>query len=185
MQEAFTIQHRYTQVKSLVIPIAIVVSIALLYVGLCELTPILSKTPVLTATFGKTLRLANMLRALVLVSPAGVIGTGVGALLFSISNGSISFGAQSIVPVMITMFGLVINRLYTTPTMVKDLSLLAVYGMFSGLMVSMNNTLMLLSVGKLDGLISSAITGRVIISMFTVMAGYPLVLAWRKLTPKD
>jgi hypothetical protein len=184
MQTAFTIQHRYTQIKTTAIYVAITISIAAVYFGICEATPFVSKAVLFSGGFGKAIRFANVLRALVLVSPAAIIGTGIGATLFSIANGSIGFGAQMLVPSIMVIFGLMLNRFCINiekPTLYKDLFVLSIYGLFTGLIVSFNNILLMISVGKFTNVVFWAVGIKLLNSMFTVMVGYPLVLAWRKL----
>ena len=184
MQDAFIAEYRYTQVKNIVLAVTMIVSISLLYFGICEMTPLLSKSPYL-GSFGKAIRLANSLRALVVVSPYAIIGTGVGALMFSIANGNVALGAGAIIPAIVTSIGLYINRVYKEKTFLKDLFFITIYGILASLVVSTNLISMLYVAGLFNNTVWLALMSKIGITVATMLAGYPLVILYRKVLKKD
>jgi uncharacterized membrane protein len=174
-----------TMVKTAIKTVAITVSIATLYFSMCILTPTLSKSSVSGKIFG--VRVANMLNAVVVISPPALVGVRMGAVAFDITTGT-AVGGRIILPVIILGFGLFLNRVSKRigRSKIKDLLIIAVFGFFASLFVAMNHasmTLLLTGIGW-STLLTQALLFKLIVGPLTFMSGYPLILGFEKIKEK-
>jgi hypothetical protein len=161
-------------------PIVISVSVALAFWLLCVVTAGLSTSSIMTLKFGYTYKIANTLRALVIVSPAAVVGTGIGSLLWNITQGNFS-AASPIMPIATTGVGLFLCGLSRRlgHTLFRDMLILVLYGCLHGILIS-SNYFALASVLSLNNVPLNLILIKMLTSSCIICAGYPLVVAWRK-----
>ena len=167
--------------------IVVVISIAFIYWLICMITPELSKSSVLGVYFGKSIKLANMLRAFLLVSPAVVIGTGIGAWLFNMSTGTSGVSAYPILPFILTAVGLAFYKISQKygRSIIKDLIILTIFGFISSLIVTLNLMATSILVGDIAlKIITPNIIWRLFIGTLTILAGYPFVLIYEQFNKK-
>lgn len=158
--------------------VAIALSFAVLYVLMTTYSPVLAKSSMAGMLFGKTLRLANALRAFALVTPLAAIGTGVGGIWMDMTSAAPNVWNS----VFNTTWGLGVyaaSRRWGGSRLV-DMSLLAGFGVLSGLTVSITNgSMFLLAGGQADGTFMSLVGFKVVSSVIIYMSGYALVEGYR------
>jgi hypothetical protein len=134
----FTDEKSISVTKTIVEGLAITISFASLYFILCMLNPTLAQSN-LVGIFGKSFKVANLLRAFVLWNPMSAVGMFLGSQMFD------SATARAFVPVDVlgmaqvglgfSIWGISkkIGR-----TWYKDIALLALYGVLGSLIMSVN-----------------------------------------------
>ena len=166
------------KVKSIITAITITISIALVYFYLCEITPTLSHSPILLPLFGKTFRIANVLHALVIVSPLCPLGVAIGATAFNMISGTLSLTAP-----ILYLSGYCLNKHYSTienPSTIIDLYYISLYGLLVGFFVSMNHVTVLYLSGHFNVGLFWIVVIKIISTITICVMGYPLVLFFRK-----
>lgn len=172
-----------TQTKSISLEIvkqsAIALSVTAAYMLLCNINPATAFVGVSAWTFIASLRLSNLLRPLVLAFPAAAFGIAMGSYLFNVQSGKIAFGVYAVMPVIMLGIGLFIAGLSKLwgRSILKDLSLTALYGLLSGLVVSMNIVALavIFKDGFIDKLLTSAVLTKVGLHVAISLAGYPIL----------
>jgi hypothetical protein len=177
MENILVKENSYAIVKT----IAITLSIAVIYWMICMYTPELSKASVTGLFIGKTIKLANMLRALLIISPAAVIGTGIGAWMFNLSTGTAGLSAYPILPIVVTSIALGFHKVSQKigRSTLKDLTILGLYGLVSSSIVAFNLLIYTLIMAPTT-VLTSLVIWKIVVGTLTVMAGYSLVLVWEK-----
>lgn len=173
------IARSFVAVKAVARFMAITLTFALAYYLVSAANPTLAKS--ITEPFGFTIRLASAFKAFTLPFGAAVpLGTFFGSSGFSMSVGDLPF-----VPMANLGIGLLValgSKLWGRST-VKDLTLLAVYGLTTGIVVALKMTgwAMLVSPESWMPLITTAFTLRVLSHASVYLMGYPMVLGWERL----
>jgi hypothetical protein len=157
---------------------AIVIGFAIIYALMTIYSPVFAKSSFAGMVFGKTLRLANMLRAFALITPLAPIGTAIGSASLKLGSGLTEYVGTT----LNLLLGLFIYRQSQRfgRSMVKDLSLLAFYGLVSGLIVTVTHAgfASLLGIAGFKDLVTEMLTFKMLTSMVIYMAGYPFVGVW-------
>lgn len=174
----------YSWVRTAAVAVAVTLGFAGLYFFLCMINPALAKSAMGGLVFGKTIRVANALRAFLLVSPFAVIGTGLGAHMFNVATGTALIWAAPFMPIAqtaVALAGAAWSKVWGRAWW-KDLIVLGCVGFTGALLVSLNLTsFAILAAGLPFGkLLVSAVQFKLLVGTLTVMAGYPLVLLYDK-----
>jgi len=133
-------------------------------------------------------RWANMLRPMALSHPLSAVGIASGSWAFNLYSGKAFFGAYSIMPVLFLGLALLMHKLanYEGRTLRKDLFILTLWGLLSGILASLHLTsvAMLFDFSVWEKVFSIAFSWKVFSHVMVLWIGYPLVLLfdkkWRK-----
>jgi len=172
-------------IKALAKGVAISLGITSLYILICYANPALAKSAMGGFVFGKTLRLANILRAFSLISPGGAIGVALGAWYFNVLTGTVglSFG-YLVLPFAHLGGGLTVHFISKKVgrSFFKDLLLLGTYGLFMGIVITLHLTSLAIFVkGETwSALFTAAAATKISSNIIITMMGYPLIRGWEK-----
>lgn len=144
--------------------------------------PPLAKTALQGLPIAWTFRAANTLRALVIANPAVAFGVGLGGHWFNVASGKAmlwTFPFLSAMHVAVGVCAWKMSKLWGRST-VKDLTILALYGLIMGILVSMNLTayaavLNLAGADHLGKLFSITAALKISTNVVETMLGYPLL----------
>jgi hypothetical protein len=165
-------------IKAIATQVVIALSFAALYYGMVMYSPVPAKSSLIGMVFGKTLRLANMLRAFVLVTPMAPVGTAIGAYLMKVHAGFGEYLGSSLNLIL----GLSIYRVSKKVgrSVLKDLVLLATYGFLSGLIITITHAGLaaFMNLGTFTSLLYGLLTFKLVTSTVIYLAGYPFVGVW-------
>jgi hypothetical protein len=173
------------QVLTRVKPIAIArqavvaLSVAVAYFLLAKVNPFAGLTGAASIAVLSNIRMANILRALVIVSPGAAIGVALGAHAFNISTGKVLIGAYPIMPLIAAGVGLFTYGLSQKwgRSVGKDLALIALYGFIMGLVVTLHLTSIAAFVDDktLKIFFTGAAQWKILTHTIVPMLGYPLL----------
>jgi hypothetical protein len=178
----------YAIAKYIALAFVITLSFAFLYWGLCMLTPTLSKSYLMIPVFGKSIKLANLLRAFTLWTPWAEVGCSVGQQWFDSSIGmpppfSIDTWAH-----IAAGFGAYYWAKTWGRSTIKDLLVLIVYGIVGSLISTVNASFIgvaflasTIGTGFVE-LFKGAILFKTITKTTMILLGYPLAKAVVALT---
>jgi hypothetical protein len=167
--------------------VAISITFAAVYYAICMANPLLATSPI--GGISNTLRIANALRAFVLISPASAIGCGIGAQMFQVSTGKAALLSYPIQPMLVAgiyLLGGVVSQLWGRSTF-KDITVLAVSSFIAAVLKAINlvAVAMLFHSATWGSLLSGVVLTKILIAVLVVLAGYPLVRSWEAYRGKD
>ena len=165
-------------VRAVAVFIVISVTFGALYYVLAAWNPALSKS--VAGPFAMTFRLSHLLRAFTLwLGPAVPFGTFLGSQAF---NGSL--GMPSFVPIvnLAICLGIAAVSRFWGRSYLKDIVLLLLYAVLTGLVVSLKLTTiaLVLDPASWQPLLTSAILLKIATHSLVYMAGYPILLVAEK-----
>lgn len=165
-------------IKSVAKHSAIILSSSGLYWLISSLTPQISNTLTMLG-FDKTLRLANVMRGMVLEYPSMAVGTGMGAYLFNQSQGQPDF----ILPLVMGGLGLCFASISKGigRGLLRDITLLSVFGAIGGFLVTMKKLsfMMLLMPATGTKFMSYLFTYKMWTTVAIYLAGYAIVRGYK------
>lgn len=175
LNEKVAEQSTSIDLKEVAKSIALTLGFAVAYYLMVQYSPVLAKSSLAGMMFGKTLRLANMLRAFLFVTPTAVYGTTLGSFMLNLEASPMA----GLVPGVMLATGLYLRRVSKKigRSVGKDLAILCVYGLVSALIVSIRG-LIAVNALNIDGLVGDIVTYKFITSPLIYMAGYPFVRMW-------
>lgn len=174
-----TLNNQRTLTQTIVKEGAIVITFAVLYFAMVNMNPWAGLTGMANLAILSNIRIANILKAFVIVSPSAVGGIAMGAYAFNMYSGKVAFGAYSAMPFITMCIGALaffVSAKIGRST-IKDLSVLAVYGLITGLVVSLNLVAIstLVSNETWSMIFTTAVQLKIAFHIITPMIGYPLV----------
>jgi hypothetical protein len=174
-----TLNKMKVTTRQLTKQLIIAVCFSIGYFTLVRLNPFAALTGVASLAVFSNIRIAEILKAFALVSPGAVGGIAIGAYTFNVYSGKIAIGAYSAIPTMIMLVGLATCFISHTigRSIKKDLSLLAVYGLLSGLIVSLNlvTIAVLFDSETWSNLFTAGALWKIAFNVALPLTGYPLV----------
>lgn len=171
--------NSFINVKEATKQVVIAIGIGTLYFIMCVLNPFNLLTGAASLAAFANIRWANLLRAFVIASPGAALGIAGGAHIFNIYSGKVAIGAYPIIPMIAVIVGLgtyYLGQKIGRSTL-KDISLIAGYGLIMGLV----STLHLTSIAVImDGsawgeLTSFAAQWKIFTHTLIPVLGYPFV----------
>jgi hypothetical protein len=157
----------------------VALSVAVAYFLLAKMNPLAGLTGAASLAAFANIRVANVLRALVIVSPGAAIGVAAGAHAFNISTGKVLLGAYPIMPIIAAGVGLFTYTLSQKwgRSVGKDLALIALYGWIMGVVVTLHLTSIAAFVDDktLKIFFTGAAQWKILTHTIVPMLGYPLL----------
>ena len=165
--------------KEVVKQSVIALSVTAVYMVLCNINPASALVGIPALSFVASIRLSNLLRPLVLRYYGAAFGIAMGSYLFSVQSGKVLLGAYSVMPVIMLGVSIFFYGLAKAwgRSLLKDLTLIALYGFVAGVIVSLNLVAvsMLLNGTVWSKLLQTAIQYKVLLHVLISLAGYPIL----------
>lgn len=164
---------------------ALAISFGVVYFAMCVMNPLAGLTGV-AGLVSANIRWANLLRVFALVSPGSAIGIGLANVAYTWYSGKGIFGTYMVVNILCVAVSLGVY--YVSQKVgrgyVKDLVILAVFGLITGIITKLNLVIIaILFDGETLGLLfEAAVWVKIGISVAVFMAGYPLLMLVRRVT---
>jgi len=166
----------------------IAISFGVVYFTMCVMNPLAGLTGI-AGLFSANIRWASLLRAFALVSPSSSIGIGFATIAYTVYSGKIVNPTQLIVNVLVTAIAIGIYFLSRKigRSKLKDISLLAIFGLLVGIITKLNLVLIAVIMGESTFaiLFESVVWLKILLSMVLFMAGYPLLMIVRRVQNED
>lgn len=154
---------------------AITMGFAVVYMLGVEFSPILAKSSYAGVAFLPTIRVVNVIKAFVLITPLASIGTGIGALILDLGSPM----SQYIGPFLKVALGVGVWKVSTkmNRTPLKDIALLGAYGALSGLLTSIVNSVLAVAIDNatFTQIFAEFALFKIVTTSLVFMAGYGLV----------
>lgn len=159
--------------------VAISIGVATIYFLMTVLNPLASLTGGASIMALANVRFSNMLRALVIVSPASAVGVALGSHAFNIYSGKVGLMAYPIIPLIAIGVGLGMYKLSNMwgKSTFKDLTLIGLGGFIMGLVITLNLTTIasVFENGTFKMLLTGAAQWKILTHTLVPLMGYPLV----------